>query len=249
MDQLNRTLLDLHARANADPFYDEISLFVRRPRYNADGTAKDDASFAVIDERINAALSCLVLKAGKGGAAVTFLMPFGNTTKPNLGGPQMEFVYGVTIQEHPILNFGPKGTLKSAEEIALYTAQLFHLCMLNGRNCLYVDGETLTPVDRKDGLVTYELRFKQQGNLREQQRVALPAVAPRGGAVPQTVTLTCGTSEAEIWYTTDGSYPSSANAAATQYSAPIDLAEACTLRVAAEKDGLMQSDVAQEIFS
>src|SRR4051812_17184178 len=117
MSPLERTLYDLAARAAADPFYATISLFVLRPRYENDGTVKALASFEGIQTSINQALNCLVLKAGKGGASVTFLMPTGDTDKPNISGPQMKFVYTARVQEHPILNWGSKGTLLSAEEI------------------------------------------------------------------------------------------------------------------------------------
>jgi hypothetical protein len=52
-----------------------------------------------------------------------------------------------------------------------------------------------------------------------------------------------------IWYTTDGSYPSSANAAAIQYSAPFAQATAATIRAAAEKVNLQQSNVRELTLS
>lgn len=248
MSPLERQLFDLRARAAADPYYDDIGLFILRPRREEDGSAGEADSFATIQTRIDEAINCLRLKAGKGGAAVTFLMPTGDTEKPNVSGPQLKLVYTARVQEHPILNFGPKGTKKSAEEIALHTLQLFHLCMLNGSNCLAADGETLTPSER-DGKLTYDVRLFAQGNLPAVAKVALPIIAPRSGAAPQSVAITCATAGAVIHYTTDGSYPSSRNLRASLYSAPVAIAAACTLRAAAEKSGLQQSDVAQAVFS
>jgi hypothetical protein len=250
MSPLERTLYDLLARANADPFYTTIPLFVLRPRYEDDGTVKDSASFEAIQTRINQASSCLQLKAGKGGAAVTFLMPTGDTDKPNISGPQMKFTYTARVQEHPVLNWGARGTQISAEEIALHTLQLFHLCMLNGRNCLAADPQTLTPAE-KDGLLVYDVRLLQQGGLTPPGKCALPIIAPRIGTGATEITITCATAGAAIYYTTDGSYPFAENDEATLYNAPFALGAAapCTLRVAAQKAGLQQSDVAEGYYT
>jgi hypothetical protein len=242
MSPLEQTLYDLRDRAAADPFYADIPLFVMRPRVA-------EESFAIIQTRVDEAINCLRLKAGKGGAAVTFLMPQGDTDKPNVSGPQMRFTYTARVQEHPILNFGPKGTRKSAEEIALHTLQLFHLCMLNGANCLAADPATLTPSAEFAPKLTYDVRFFAQGNLRPPAKVALPLISPRSGAAPQEVTLTCATDGAALWYTLDGSYPSSANPEAEEYDEPFTVSTAATLRVAAEKTDLQQSDVAQAAYT
>jgi hypothetical protein len=249
MDPITRMLYDLRARADADPYYNDIELIVLRPRYNDDGTVAENASFATLQQRVDEAINCQRLKAGRGGAAVSFLMPQGDTTRPNISGPQMEFTYTARVQEHPILNFGPHGTRKSAEEIALHTLQLFHLCMLNGANCLGADPATLTPSDQFAPKLTYDVRLRAQGGLAAPVKCALPIISPRSGAAPLEVTLTCGTSGAKLYYTTNESYPSSRNLAATLYGAPFTLAAAATLRVAAEKTGLQQSDVAQCVFS
>lgn len=249
MDLLNRTLLDLHARADADPYFADVPLFVVRPRLEADGTPKENASFATIQTKIDEAIGCTLLKADRGGAAVQFLMPVGDTEKPNVEGPQMRFVYTIRVQENPILNFGPKGTKKTAEEIALKVLQLFHLAMLNGGNCLAADTATLTPSDQFAPKLTYDVRLIQQGNLGRPTKVARPILSATSGAVPQTITVTCATEAARLYYTTDGSYPSSVNLNATAYTVPISLTAACTLRVAAEKAGQQQSDIAQGIFT
>lgn len=247
MSPLERTLYDLRDRAEADPYYRDVGLFVLRPRGDAAGSREDD-SFASIQTRVDEALNCLRLKAGKGGAAVTFLMPTGDTERPNVSGPQMRFIYTARVQEHPVLNFGPKGTHKSAEEIALHTLQLLHLAMLNGGNCLAADPATLTPAEL-EGKITYDVRLFAQGGLAAPSKVAFPIIAPRSGAAPQEVAITCGTPGAEIWYTVDGSYPSSRCPTARKYSGAFTLSSACTLRAAADLAGYQQSDVAQVTYT
>jgi hypothetical protein len=63
--------------------------------------------------------------------------------------------------------------------------------------------------------------------------VATPVAAPSSGAVPQTVTLTCATPGAAIFYTTDGKQPSPLGASSTLYTAPIGIASAATLKARA----------------
>ncbi len=249
MSPLERMMLDMLGRADADPYFDDIGLFILRPRYSESGQSDDQQSFAVIQTRIDQLIAGESRKSGHYGAAVTFLMPEGDTTKPNPSGPQMEFVFTARIQEMPIINFGPNGTRKSAEEIALYIVQLFHLAMFNGGNSLYADVATLTPSTDYAPKVTYDVRFRMQGNLRAPVKCAMAIITPNSGASPQTVTLTSATGGAAIYYTIDGSYPSSRGKTAQLYSGPITVAFACTLRAAAELAGSQQSSVSQGIYT
>lgn len=247
MDPLNRTLLDLHARADADPYFADIGLYVMRPRLEANGEVKESASFATIQQQVNNALACLLRKGGKGGAAVLFLMPAADADKPNVSGPQLKLTYTIRVQEDPIANFGPHGTRKTAEEIALHVLQLFHLVRLNGGNCLSADPDALTPIEptrETAGLVTYNVRLTQLAPLAPPRQVAMPLIAVAEGLV----TLTCATGGARIFYTVDGSYPSAVNPAATLYAAPFAAPTSALLRAAAEVAGSPQSDIAQSSF-
>lgn len=243
MSVLEQMLDDLAARAAADPYYADIALNILRPRAQL--------SAAAIQTKIDQALAGLVRKGGKCGAAVTFLMPIGDTEKPNVSGPQLRFVYTVRVQEIIEINMGPSGTGKSAEEIALHTLQLFHLCMLNGGNCLYADPSTLTPSLEFDPKLTYDVRLRAQGGLPRVDKCALPIIAPGSGDGSTEITLTCATPGAAIYYTTDGSYPYAGNDEAQLYSAPFALGAfaPCTLRAAAELAGYQQSDVNQAVFT
>lgn len=249
MDPLNRLLLDLHARADTAPYFADVPLFVMRPRLEPDGTAKDNASFASINEKVADAINCLTLKAGKGGACVKFLMPLGDNERPNVEGPQLKFGISMLVHEHPVLNWGKNGTRKTSEEIGLRLIQLFHLFMPNGGNCVAADNATLTATDKFAPLVTHEVRFTQQGNLPRIRRVTRPILSVTSGTAPATVQVTCANPGARLFYTVDGSYPSSVNLSAYAYAAPIEITEPCTLRVAAELAGYDQSDVSQGYFS
>jgi len=241
MTTLERQLLDMQARLEADAYFIDVPIFVLRPR------AQEGA--AQIQTRIDQALSGLVQKAGKCGAAVTLLMPTGDTDKPNIPGPALRFTYTARVQEIIGVNMGPNGTQKSAEEIAVAVLQCFHHASLNGRHVLTASADTLTPSLEADPKLTYDVRFSAQGNLAKPTKCAQPIISPSSGAVPQTVTLTCATATAAIYYTTDGSYPSPLNSTATRYTAPISVTVACTLRTAAHLAAYQQSDIAEATFT
>ncbi len=82
-------------------------------------------------------------------------------------------------------------------------------------------------------------------------RAATPAFSPRGGIYPggQKVAITCDTSEAAVYYTTDGSVPT---AASTLYSSPIPLAGnglSRTIRAVATGTGMSASLTATSTYT
>ena len=79
--------------------------------------------------------------------------------------------------------------------------------------------------------------------------VDTPVANPAGGTYsqPVNVELSCSTDNAIIYYTTDGTNPSSANG--TQYSTPISITSTTTLKFRAEKEGVDPSVVVTEIYS
>ena len=75
--------------------------------------------------------------------------------------------------------------------------------------------------------------------------VATPSISPASGAVASgtEVTITCGTDGATIYYTTDGSTPTSGSTAYNPASKPT-ITSACTIKAIAIKGGLTDSEVA-----
>jgi len=79
-------------------------------------------------------------------------------------------------------------------------------------------------------------------------KVATPAFGLAGGTynTPQTVTLGGSTSGAAIYYTTNGSTPTTAS---TLYTGPISVSQTTTVRAIGAKSGLLDSDVASATYT
>ena len=82
----------------------------------------------------------------------------------------------------------------------------------------------------------------------EPETVSAPTIAPNGGTFTdsQTVTITCDTEGARIYYTTDGSEPTTSS---TLYSVPITLTETTTIKAIAVKDGMTDSEAVTAVFT
>ena len=78
--------------------------------------------------------------------------------------------------------------------------------------------------------------------------VATPVISPNGGSFTgsQTVTITCATGTAAIYYTTDGTAP---DATGAPYTAPFNIVATTTVRAIAIAPGMTNSAVATATFT
>jgi hypothetical protein len=76
-----------------------------------------------------------------------------------------------------------------------------------------------------------ELAMAKEPDLAPQ--LPTPSATPSSGATPIEVTLACEEAGATIYYTTDGNDPTEDD---DEYSAPISLTQACTLKAKAFKE-------------
>jgi hypothetical protein len=83
------------------------------------------------------------------------------------------------------------------------------------------------------------------GDGDENETVAQPTASPGAGSydAAQTVTLECATNGADIYYSIDGSAPS------TAYTIPITISETTTLKAIAKKDGMNDSTVLTAVYT
>ncbi len=79
-------------------------------------------------------------------------------------------------------------------------------------------------------------------------QVVTPVIFPAGGSYSSTqnVTITCSTSGASIYYTTDGSTPSSSS---TPYSGGISISSSTILKAIGTETGMIDSVVATEVYT
>lgn len=86
------------------------------------------------------------------------------------------------------------------------------------------------------------------GLLNAPQAAAAPTISPDGGSftTAQSVTLSSATSTAQIYYTVDGSTPTTAS---TLYTAPITISTNTTLKAIATASGYLQSSVNSATFT
>ena len=87
--------------------------------------------------------------------------------------------------------------------------------------------------------------YKEEGG---QQSVATPTFDPAGGTytTTQNVAINCTTQGATIYYTTDGTTPTTSSSV---YSSPIAISETTTVKAMAAKAGMSNSNVATAVYN
>lgn len=80
------------------------------------------------------------------------------------------------------------------------------------------------------------------------ETVATPTFSPATGTYTsaQSVTISCATDGATIYYTTDGTIPTTAS---TQYNGTINVSETMTIKAIAIKDGMTDSEIAEATYT
>lgn len=108
----------------------------------------------------------------------------------------------------------------------------------------FTDGTTPLNASNLNQIVSKinELVVKVNGGVTPTQTVATPTISISGS----TATISCSTSGATIYYTTNGNTPTTSS---TQYSSPITLSGACTIKAIAVKSGMNNSSVASKSYT
>lgn len=139
-----------------------------------------------------------------------------------------EVIFHATVFENVPLNRGTGGTGKKASAIAEMVAVVLHWHLPAGvSECLIcIQGPTVVPTDNPASLV-YDVAFLTQGGISANPAIAYAATpgftVHDNGNGTSTVTVTCTTPYAQVWYTVDGTAPSPLDATNTPrapYTAP-----------------------------
>lgn len=227
-------------------------------RLTADAVAGLTTTFAqrkgITENDVQTRLATLNQKGGLVGLVLIVLMPRLIPKEANTPAPMYDTRYTVQVIDWPAQRRQAVGGIQiSAEEMAERVRQILHFASFGRGQSLFFDGMDPLPMNDPNQ-VSYGIHFRKVGADSAVTKCAVVAMSPTSGAVPQTVTMTCGTSGAAIYYSIDGSYPSAAAAALTPptsflYSAPVAITVAGTVRAAAQKTGLQQSDPSTAIFT
>lgn len=223
---------DIAARLTADAFFATVAI---RREY-ADEAAGD----ALLTDQILAALNGAQLTGGKCGLAISISSAKGKPTHKN--GPHLlqDLTFYIQVTEHKALNRAADiGTLIRADACRDKVMDLLHTWSFNGAQSVQVlsfEEDDLKDADLRGWIIEIEATAQQPTRT---EKCARPVITTAGNAH----TLTSGTAEASIYYTTDGSLPTPTNG--TLYSAPFSTGSV-TIRAVATKSGLAASDTAQK---
>ena len=194
------------------------------------------------DNAAAAAVAGTKLKNGKAGVAVRVLMPtLRKHSQETISQLRSRII--VRVVENPTINNGSIGVGKSAEEVMSKVYDLLDRMKLG-----WTAHEFKADTDEVQAII-------EGGNLQYDQ--AFYTFVPTGGLSPvafphitlltSTVTMTCATSGAAIYYTTDGAtFPSAANSATLYAGAFTKPAVGTVIRACAFKTGMRQSHANNE---
>jgi hypothetical protein len=193
-----------------------------------------------IEAKVVRALAPLKSSAGgKNGLACVVLLPEITQSEANLPGPPVTVEIQIQTLENVLINRRAEGgTGLRSSQAALIVLNALHLHSLGGQS-LYSDKDPITPVKVKAGHVSHAVLLKLRANgLQGPGKAAAVSVQMS----EDTITLACATSGADIYSSTDGSYPDSTNG--TLYTAPFAAPDVGTVvRAAAYKNDLNPGDV------
>lgn len=194
-----------------------------------------------LQQQTDAALICLALRNGRKGCGVLVEMPTIEVPHQAAPGPQTQLVVTAAVVEDPTINLAAKtGTLLDAETVARFVLMFLHGWLLEGKGELFADQRAIEPTRDFPGKVAYRVACPVKLQDTVMQRLSTPSIAE---PTPLTLSLTSDNPDAEIYYTTDGSFPGQANPVAVQYADPFAVEAGTLVRWAAFKPGLLPSAV------
>jgi len=189
---------------------------------------------------------------GGSGTGIVIEIPRPRVTSPNVPGPVYDLDLGFVVIEQRDLNTTPNtGTFLLAEQTVQVIHDILHLACLDGYGTLEARG--IDPandwISETDGLWALRAKLFLKNPRRQTPRVGQLTFSLAGGVA----TLTCASNpSANIFYTTDGSFPANDPAINPQtqlYSTPFTATTGTILRAAAYAPNLNQSAIMQFIVT
>lgn len=188
------------------------------------------------------ALGSATAIGGKAGAFVCVMTPAANVNFGNVGGPffdEINISVQVTVNV-PVAEDENCGVNVTALDICEQVCAALHQFYPTGANApLVAKSPTIHIINREDNLITYLCEFRCMGGVRTvPPQVALPVITNTAGSI----SITCATAGAAIFYTLDGKNAAPLNG--TFYTAPFTPATGLTLKARAWLAGYLASETA-----
>lgn len=224
---------DIVARLKVDPYFSA-------------GVPILEQRLGITENDVQIAISTANNQNGLIGTVVIVLMPRLAGKDPNAPGPRYTVRYPVQVIDWPTVRRQTVGGSQvSAEAAADRIREILHgliTARLQGQTQITFD--KMEPVQVKDGQISYIVTFARYGT--DVPPIACAAVGISLSSSQNLITMSCQTAGAAIYYTIDGTYPSSKAATGTLYTSPFTAPPTgSTVRAAAEfvSAGYQQSNV------
>lgn len=236
MSDLEQLQADIVAKLNAESYFVDVPVIALRPLSTstdaAAGELAQEQFWRVKKDGVHSGVGVLV-------QPITLRVPF-----PDVPGPQYETVITIDIAEQPLVSeeqatgLNPGRTGKSAEAVALEVARTLHQWSADGRIRLHLRDSAFTRSQQDKRIRAYQINLYSDFNVDMVQRAGMPTITY---AAPN-VTIAGQSVNDVLYYTVDGSFPSSLNVEATIYSAPFAVTSGVRVRAAAYATGKNGSD-------
>lgn len=224
---IDRLQNDIVARLRTDDFFEDIVIIQERA-----GTA---------DTQVQRALAGQIPKASKYGAFLIIELPEMQPEYDETPGPQLAFTITIHTRVIPKINNGASGTGKPLGMIARRVNALFHLWLLDTAAVMV---DKCEPYSDDVGTIGFQHTLTWHGGEAPLATCAAVLIAEEDW----TVTLTCATEGADIYYTLDDSMPWSGNADAVLYTAPFAVDNGTAVRAAAYRGDRLGSFVTRALI-
>ncbi len=187
-------------------------------------------------------LAYITPRNGRKGLGVIVERPGFTVESPNLPGPEGFITLELLILCDRLTNEGPQtGTGLAADQCGQLIMEALHWQQFEGFGQLFSDRNAMQAAEDWAPLDAYRLRFKIRMPRNQGEKTAQPTITENTGSI----TLACSTSGAQIYYTTDQSYPGRSNPAAKLYEAPFTATAGDVINAAAYASGYTPSHMIQ----
>ena len=209
---------------------------VTRARLLADESRLPDETLAA------EVMAYITPRNGRVGAGIIVEPPGFEVGHPNLPGPEGDLTIELLVLEDRITNLSPsEGTGLPADQICQTIMDALHWQQFEGFGQMFCDRSAMVPAKDFQPLDAYRIKFRLRMPRSQTEKVQQPVITELSGAI----TFSCSTSDAQIYYTLDQSYPGRSNPAALLYAATFNVDVGTVINAAAYKDGLTPSHMIQ----